>query len=139
MQIWNMGKDVVGQNQIGALALIGEFPGGLLAEEFCPSGNTTFLGYSRDIGGRLDSQARNAVFDKIAQQVSVVTGHFDDETLTVQTESPDLRFRILLCVGKVTGGERRKICVFAENVLPTYVCRQLHEQTLIAYVNGERI
>ena len=62
-----MGQHIVGQEQIGAAALIDQLAGSLLAEKLIERGDAVLLGDTGNVGSGLDSEARNAALDEVFQ------------------------------------------------------------------------
>ncbi len=83
----HMGEDIVGDHQVGRAVLTGDLAADLLAEEQHFGGNPPVHRNLGDIACRLDTEGADSPLDDVLEQVTVVTGHLDDERVTRQARA----------------------------------------------------
>src|SRR5579863_6123973 len=87
VEIRNLGKNVVADDEVGEPILRLKFLRHCCPEEPHHGRNALFHGDLGDIGGRLNSQHWNALFDEELQQIAVIAGHLGDEAPFAEVES----------------------------------------------------
>ena len=139
VQIGNLRQDVVADDQARALALVHEGLSRGAAEEIDERRHAALLGSLRDIGGRVDSQDRNAGADKVLEQVAVVRRELDDEVVRAQGEALADHLHVLPSVLHPGRGVRRVVRVLGEDLVRRDESFELDEVAALAgeYVKGE--
>ena len=85
VEVGDVGKDVVGMDDVGAPALTGQAFGDCHPEELVERRDASLLlGDACDVGGWFDAQDGHTQFLVPAQQVAVVAGDFDHQALRSQ-------------------------------------------------------
>src|ERR1700722_773498 len=87
VEVRHLRQDVVAENEVGATVSRREFFRQVCAEEAYERRNSFFDRRLGDVGGRLNSEYGNVLAHEVLQQVAIVAGHFDDETLLAQAET----------------------------------------------------
>ena len=136
----HVGIDIVADDQIGLSAVGGQAPSQVLTEEFAQHRNAEPLGRGRRACRRFDAEAGNAGGDKILQQIAVIAGDFDDQTVAAELQFPDDGFAIARRVREPAGRRAGEISILrAEQLVGRRVILGLHQPALIADHDLQRI
>ncbi len=74
----DMGGDVVGDDHVGQLPFSNQLPGECCSEEGLNCWYATLARSCNRSRGRVYAKHRDSQFDEIAEEVAIVTRHFDD-------------------------------------------------------------
>src|SRR6516164_4461329 len=85
VQIGNVGEDVVADDHVGSLATCRPLPSETLAKKRTERRHTDLLRRPGRALGRVNAENRDAMFNKVLQQVTVVAGQFNDQAVRVQS------------------------------------------------------
>ena len=77
--------------------------------------------------------------DQVLQEVPVVAGDFDNEMMSREAELVDHLVDVAPAVIQPAIGVGREVRVVAEDFLTAHILLQLHEETLVADVDDERV
>ena len=130
----DVGKDIIGDDQVRRSVLCGDLGAGLGAEERSPRVGTPLLDRCfGDIGGRLYAEASDAPSHRVLEQIAVVARDLDDEGVALEAEpvnrSNSRTRRAWVHPGIAVRGE---VGVMTEDFVGREVGGQLYEQALRA-------
>ncbi len=84
VQIRHVREHIVGQEDIGFLALGGQLFRQLLGKESIDAVDAALIGSAHLLFGGIDAQHRDSVVDEVAQHVTVVGRGFDDQAIGIK-------------------------------------------------------
>ena len=87
VDVGNMRKHIVANDQIRGPAGLGKPLSHGFAEEFSNHGDPDLLGGRRSARRRLDSETRNTGIHEIPKKISIIRGNLDDEAFAIQRKS----------------------------------------------------
>src|SRR6266849_2768602 len=87
IDVRNMSKHVVAEQEVGLLAFGRQFASGITVKEFYKSGHALFNRPFNNICSMLNAQERNLYLNQILKQIAIVDSNFDNETLLCYRES----------------------------------------------------
>jgi hypothetical protein len=93
-----LGEDVVSQQQVGSLTLLGHCHGQLHSEEFCDGRDALSNSYLGNIFGWFDAQGWYALFNKVLQQVAVIARKLDHLVIFTELESFNHLARVIVAM-----------------------------------------
>lgn len=79
VDVGDVGEDVVGENEIGGLAVADKIGGELLGEELVEGGDPGIGSDGGDVGGGFDAEAGDTFGDEVAEEIAIIGGDLDDE------------------------------------------------------------
>jgi hypothetical protein len=77
--VGDVGEDIVGENEIGGLAVADKIRGELLGEELVEGGDPAIGSDGGDVGGGFDAKAGDTFGDEVAEEIAIIGGDLDDE------------------------------------------------------------
>ena len=137
--IGHVGQHVVGSGEVRLVALGGEPPGGVAAEEGDLRRHAALHRHAGDIGRRLDAEHRHAAGDEVLQQVAVVARDLDNLALRSQPEALDHRGDVAFRVPQPAGGEAGEVGVVGKDRLGALEGFELDQPAGVADIGVERV
>ncbi len=134
-----MSKHVVADEQVRLLAGIDQRFGGFNAEKLRDRRYPFFRRDGRDVRRRFDAQDRNARFNEVLQQVTVVACDLDDEAGGIESEPRQHQLRVTLAVLEPAVRIGRKISIVAEEFLRARNLVQLYQEAFAADIGVQRV
>ena len=95
VEVRHLRQDVIADHQVSLLCLAHHFLGGLAAEKPDQRWHALFNRHPCHVGGGFNSQRWDSLPDEVLQQIAVVAGQLDDQTLFVEVEPNDNHVHIV--------------------------------------------
>src|SRR2546421_64502 len=134
-----LSENIVPEQEIRAPIGINEFSSQDRAKEPNQCWNTFFHRHISDVGRGLDAEGRNVLLDEILQEITIVTGELDHQTVCVQSQA----IRHAIGVGlRMTQPRIRiggKIGVLREDIFWPNIFLELYQETIAADIGTQWI
>ena len=98
INIGNLCQNIVPSDQICLFAFFTQLRGQFAPKELSQGWNAFFDRNLGHVFGWLNAQHRDSRLDEVLQQVAVITGDFDDQTILVQSKTVQDHFSVFFAV-----------------------------------------
>src|SRR5580704_1345421 len=139
IEIRDLGKDVIAEQEICFCVLCGKFPGALSIEKLHESWHAFLDCDGGYVGCWLNSQNGYPGQHKILQKVTVIARKLNHLTFRAERKTLDHFFCVRLRVRKPALRIRGEISVLTKNRLGAHVFPELHQEAVLADKDVERV